>query len=72
MKNNILKIFLLGFFLLTDFIMFAQATEPGDTGDGDPVEGGDTATPIDSKLIWLGIAAILFAVYTFSRNRKQA
>lgn len=69
MKNNILKIFLLGFFLLTDFIMFAQ---PGDEGTGDPVEGDDTATPIDSKLIWLGIAAILFAVYTFSRNRKQA
>jgi mannose/fructose/N-acetylgalactosamine-specific phosphotransferase system component IIC len=72
MKNNLLKIFLIGFFLLTDFIMFAQ-TEPGDEGDGGPpVEGGDPPAPIDSKLIWLGIVAILFAIYTFSRNKKQA
>lgn len=52
--------------------MFAQ-TEPGDEGDGGPpVEGGDPPAPIDSKLIWLGIVAILFAIYTFSRNKKQA
>jgi hypothetical protein len=71
MKNSILKLVLLSFFLLNDFILFAQ--DPGDTGDGDGgLEGGDpAAAPIDGKLIFLGISAILFAIYTFSKKRQQ-
>lgn len=66
MKTKLFNIYLLGFFLLSDFIMFAQAT---DTPDGD-LEGPET--PINSKLIILGLAGILFVYYTFYKKRKLA
>jgi hypothetical protein len=70
MKNNLSKFFILSFFLLTDFILFAQ---PGDDDGGGGLEGDDPVpTPIDGKLVWLGIAAILFAYYSFKRKSKEA
>jgi len=55
---------------LSDFIAFAQ---PGDDDGGGGLEGGDPEpAPIDSKLILLAITGILFAVYSFRKNRKQA
>ncbi len=70
MKNKLFKLYILGFLVLTDFVMFAQ---PGDdTIDGD-LEGEDPLpTPINGKLIWLGIAGLLFVVYTIKKNRKIA
>lgn len=71
MKNNLSRLYLLSFFLLTDFVIFAQTT-PGDgTGDGDPLEGGDPPLPINGKLIWLVIAAIVFAFYSYNNKTKK-
>lgn len=70
MKNNLFKLYILSFFLLTDFISFAQ---PGqDNPDGD-LEGDDTPpAPINGKLILLAIAAVLFAFYTLKNKRREA
>lgn len=49
---------------------FAQ---PGDdTIDGDLESGDDPPVPVNGKLIYLGIAGLLFAVYTYRKNRKVA
>ena len=70
MKNNLLKTYLLGFFLLSDFVIFAQG--PGDTSD-DCLECDETpASPINGKILWLLVAGILFAMYTYNKNRKRA
>lgn len=70
MKNKLFKLYVLGFLILTNFIAFAQ---PGDdTVDGD-LEGGDPdPVPVNGKLIYLAIAGLLFAVYTYRRNKKVA
>ena len=69
MKNSFFKTIILGFFLLSDLVLFAQ---PGDDDGSGGLEGGDTPpAPIDGKLIWLGIIAILFAFYTLKRKRQQ-
>ena len=69
MKNNIFKLYILAFFLLTDFISFAQ---PGQDQPGGGLEGDDPPpAPIDGKLILLVIAAILFAFYTIKNRRKE-
>lgn len=70
MKNNLFKIYILSFFLLTDFMLFAQ---PGDNDGTGGLEGNDPPpAPINGKLIWLGIAAILFAFYSYQRKTKKA
>jgi len=71
MKTKLFKIYILSFFLLADFIAFAQ---PGDgDGTGGGLEGGDPPpTPINGKLVWLGIAALLFAFYSIQRKRRVA
>ena len=69
MKTKLFNIYLLGFFLLSDFLMFAQAQ---DTPDGD-LEGTDTpAAPINNKLIILGVIGIIYVYYTFYKKRKLA
>ena len=64
--KNLIKFYILSFFILSDFIAFAQA----DSG-GEPVEGGDLgpAAPIDSKLILLAIAGVCFVIYYFRKNK---
>lgn len=70
MKNNLFKLYILGFFILTDFMAFAQ---PGDdTVDGGLETDDDPPVPVNGKLIYLGIAGLLFAVYTYRRNKKVA
>ena len=70
MRNILFKTYSLAFFLLNGFIMFAQ---PGDDTGGGDLEGDDIpVAPIDSKLILLALAGIIFAVYTFRNNRKRA
>ena len=71
MKKNLLRFYILTIVLFSDYMMFAQG--PGDeNGDGD-LEGDDTpAAGINSKLIYLAIVGILFAVYTYRKNRRVA
>ena len=68
--KNIFKLYFLSFFLLSDFVVFAQ---PGDDDGGGGLEGDDTpAAPIDGKLIWLAIAGILFSLYYFKSKKQKA
>ncbi len=68
--GKFLKFYLLAFIVLTDFVAFAQ---PGDDDGGGGLEGDDPEpAPINSKLILLAITGVLFAIYTFRKNRKQA
>jgi hypothetical protein len=68
--KNLLKFYLLTFIFLSDFVAFAQ---PGDDDGGGGLEGGDPQpAPINGKLILLAITGILFVMYTFRKNRKQA
>ncbi|HLF52742.1 hypothetical protein [Flavobacterium sp.] len=70
MKKILLKTYLLAFFLLNGFVMFAQ---PGDDNGSGDLEGDDAPmAPISSKLIVLALAGIVLAVYTFRNNRKRA
>ncbi len=72
MKNSLTKLYLLAFFLVSDFVLFAQ---PGQgTGDGDPpLEGDDDPpAPINSKVIYLAIVGVAFAAYYFSSRKRQS
>lgn len=66
MKNNLLRMYLLSFFLLIDFVAFAEDPVNPDEGGDPPV------TPINGKLIWLVIAAIIFVFYSYKRKIKAA
>lgn len=70
MKNRVSYSFLVIFFLLVDFVAFAQ---PGDDDGSDGLEGNDPPpAPINGQLIWLGVLAIIFAFYSIRRYRKLA
>ena len=69
MKDNLFKVYLLSFFLLTDFIVFAQ---PGQDEPGGGLEGDDPpVAPINGKILWLAFAAVLFAMYSFRNKTKK-
>lgn len=69
--KNLIKFGLFAFFLMSDFMVFAQ--QPGDEDNNGNLEGGDPApAPINGKLIFLVLAGLVFAIYTFRRNRKEA
>jgi hypothetical protein len=70
MKNRLFNLYLISFFLLVDFVAFAQ---PGDDDGSGGLEGNDPPpAPINGKLIWLGIVALLYAFYSIRRNRRIA
>lgn len=69
MKNTFLKFCLVCFFLLSDFVIFAQGL-PVDDEDGD-LQGDDPIVPINGKLVWLAVAGVLFAIYTFRSKKIQ-
>jgi hypothetical protein len=70
MKNKLSYSFLVIFFLLVDFVAFAQ---PGDDDGSGGLEGNDPPpAPINGQLIWLGVLAIIFAFYSIRRYRKLA
>ena len=67
--NNLFKLFIFSFVLLSDFVMYSQ---PGDDTGDCTLEGDDApAAPINSKLIILALAGIIFAVYTVRNSRKR-
>jgi hypothetical protein len=68
MKISLLKWYMLAFMLVSDFVMFAQETDPADEdGDGD-LETDDTPdAPINGKLIWLAIVGIAFAYSYYAK-----
>ena len=68
--KNLFRIYLLLFFLLSDFVVFAQ---PGDDNENpeDPEDPGDTQPlPINSKLIWLALLGVLFVYYKRNQMKK--
>lgn len=70
MKNRLFNLYLITFFLLVDFVAFAQ---PGDDDGSGGLEGNDPPpAPINGKLIWLGIVALLYAFYSIRKNRRLA
>lgn len=70
MKNIFLKYGAIAFCVLSNFMVFAQPSSENDSGN---LETDDApAAPIDSKLYLLAFLAILFAIYTFRKNRKTA
>jgi len=77
MKTNLFKTYILLFFLMCDFISFAQPGMGANDGTPtDPTLEGDSDTtppaPINGKLIWLGLVAILFAYYSYKKNKRIA
>lgn len=71
MKNNLFRIYLLGFFILSDFIVFAQA--PGSNNDTGNLEDEETPqAPINGKIVWLLILGIAYAAYSYKKHRKTA
>ena len=72
MKLKLVHFYILTFFLFSDFVMFAQGGPGDNSGDGE-LEGDDVPPAgISSKLIYLVIIGLLYAVYTYRRNRKIA
>jgi len=70
MKNKLFNLYLITFFLLVDFVAFAQ---PGDDDGSGGLEGDDAPpAPINGKLVWLAIVAILYAFYSIRKNRRIA
>lgn len=70
--KNLIKFGFLFFFLLSDFIMFAQPGDDDDNGGGG-LEGVDPApAPINSKIIILLIVGLVFAFYKLKNIPKKA
>lgn len=69
--KKLLKLYLLSFILLSDFVAFAGG--PGEDDGGGGLEGGDPQpAPINGKIILLAIVGVLFVIYTFRKNRRTA
>jgi len=67
--KNIFKLYLLTFFILSDFIAFAQ-TPGSDDGTGG-LEGDDPpAAPINSKLVILLVLGLVFAFIQIRKYKK--
>ncbi|TRX37105.1 hypothetical protein FNW21_12995 [Flavobacterium restrictum] len=68
MKNTALKLYLTIVCLFSSVLIFADLGDDSDTGD---LEGGEPM-PINGKLVFLALVGVLFAIYTFRKNRKLA
>ena len=71
MKNNVLKYYIVAFYLCSTFIAFAQ---PGSEDTGGGLEGGDPApAPIDDYVWVLALVGFLFVFMKFRaafQNKK--
>ncbi len=72
MKKKLVYLYVFSVVLFSDFKLFAQPGDESDDPDpNDELEDGDAqALPINGKLFWLAIAGILFAYYTYKRNKQ--
>lgn len=75
MKAKIIKLGLVTYLLLTNFILFAKDDGGDILGDGTvendgPTDPGDV--PINSYLIWLSLVAILFSLYLYKTKKVKA
>jgi MYXO-CTERM domain-containing protein len=64
MKNNLLKFYILTFYICSTFIAFAQ---PGTNNDTSDLEGGDAAPAPINDYIW--VLALIGLVLVFLRLR---
>lgn len=70
--RNFIKFSLFLFFLLSDFVTFAQPGDDDNNGGGG-LEGNDPApAPINDKLIILVIIGLIFAFYKLKNTLKKA
>jgi hypothetical protein len=68
MNKKLIYFYLFAFFFLSDFVVYAQ---PGEDDDNGGLDDTDPApAPINSKIIVLFLVGILFAFYTYRRNKK--
>lgn len=70
MINRFIKIYFLIVIMLGNFVMFAQG--PGNDFEDDQGNLDDTIedlleTPLNTKLIWLAVAGIAFAWYSYKK-----
>ena len=68
MKKIFLKWSMFAFMLMYNVAIFAQVEQDNPTGDQ---EGDDDSSPINSKLIFLAIAGVMFAFYYFNKMHKS-
>jgi len=69
MKRNLFRFYVVVFFFLSDFMVFAQ---PTDDEDGDLQGDDEPATPINGKLFWLCLCGIVYAFYVYRRQRQAS
>ena len=68
MKNNVLKYYIVAFYLCSTFIAFAQ---PGNNDTGGGLEGGDPApAPIDDYVWVLALLGLIFIFMKFKSIQK--
>lgn len=71
MKTNLLKYYIVAFYLCSTFVLFAQ---PGTDDAGGTLEGDGDATPaapIDDYVWLLAAIGLLFGFFTFRSLAKQ-
>lgn len=73
MKNNILKLYIIAFYLCSTFIMFAQPGAGSDNGgvDDDGSGDGTGAAPIDDYVWVLAAVGMLLVFLKFRAIYKQ-
>ncbi|MEY4875471.1 MAG: hypothetical protein RL708_620 [Bacteroidota bacterium] len=69
MKNIALKSYVTFFCFFSNFMLFAQTGD--NTGSGDLEADDAPVAPINGKLVFLAVAGIVFALYTFRKNQKE-
>lgn len=71
-KDNLFKFYIIAVMFMFDFAVFAQDGPGDDDDDGDLEDDDAPPVPINGKLIWLAITAILFAIYIYrGYNAKE-
>ena len=69
MKNIVSKFYVVAAFLCSTAIMFAQ---PGETADGDALEGADNQAPIGDYLWVLAVVGLVFVYFKFRSIQKNS